>query len=135
MVTCGYNPSTADAMVNDPTIRKDIGFAQRLGCSAIVKVNLHTIRATKPKDLRAVAPQDRTHPKGHLWMQAAIAFCVRYDEPFWMTWGANARDDPRVDELLTQLSAAGARVRALARLDDGTPAHTLMLPYSVVDRL
>lgn len=135
MVTCGLNPSTADGLTDDPTIRKDIGFASRLSCGAIAKVNLHTFRSTNPKGLRAVPAVERTHPEGHEWMQIAINYCRRFDEPFWMTWGANARNDPRVDELLTLLSTSEVRVRALARLSDGTPAHTLMLPYSAVGKL
>ena len=56
------NPSTADAMQDDPTIRKCIGFAKRLGFGGIEVVNLFAYRATDPRDLRAngyqVGPDD-----------------------------------------------------------------------------
>lgn len=45
------NPSTADANVDDPTIRRCIGFARREGCGALVVVNLSAYRATRPQDL------------------------------------------------------------------------------------
>lgn len=45
------NPSIADAEIDDPTIRRCIGFAQREGCGSIEVVNLYAYRATKPDDL------------------------------------------------------------------------------------
>lgn len=51
----GVNPSTADASKDDPTIRKDIGFATRLGWSRIIKANLCGYRATDVRELAAVA--------------------------------------------------------------------------------
>jgi hypothetical protein len=50
MANIGANPSTADETVNDPTIRKDIGFATRLGFGGLLKLNVGGFRATKPKD-------------------------------------------------------------------------------------
>jgi hypothetical protein len=45
------NPSTADAVQNDPTIRKCIGFSERLGFGGLAVVNLFAFRATRPTDL------------------------------------------------------------------------------------
>lgn len=47
------NPSIADADVDDPTIRKCMGFATRWGAGGIRVVNLYPWRATKPRDLPA----------------------------------------------------------------------------------
>jgi hypothetical protein len=55
MVVVGLNPSTADASMDDPTIRRCVGFAQREGCTALAMVNLFAFRATNPRDLRAAA--------------------------------------------------------------------------------
>jgi hypothetical protein len=47
------NPSTADEVRNDATIRKCIGFASRLGYSSLVVTNLIPIIQTDPWDLPA----------------------------------------------------------------------------------
>lgn len=45
------NPSIADASVNDPTIRRCIGFAKEWQCTSLTVVNLFAFRATSPADL------------------------------------------------------------------------------------
>jgi len=45
------NPSTADATLDDPTIRRCIGFAKKWGYGSIEVVNLFAFRATNPNDL------------------------------------------------------------------------------------
>jgi hypothetical protein len=47
----GMNPSTADAYVDDPTIRREIGFAKSIGFLELVKCNIGDYRATNPRDL------------------------------------------------------------------------------------
>lgn len=45
------NPSTADANIDDPTIRRCVGFAKREGRNGIVVVNLFAGRATDPDEM------------------------------------------------------------------------------------
>ncbi len=46
------NPSRADAMVNDPTIRRCISFAQLWGFGSLEVVNLFAYRTVHPAELR-----------------------------------------------------------------------------------
>lgn len=48
----GLNPSTADETVDDPTIRRCIGFAKRWGYGAMCMTNLFAFRATDPKVMK-----------------------------------------------------------------------------------
>jgi hypothetical protein len=48
------NPSTADDVFDDATIRRCVGFAKRWGFSGIVVTNLFAYRATQPKDLKTL---------------------------------------------------------------------------------
>lgn len=57
----GMNPSTADALVDDPTCAREWTFARREGFAAMVKCNVGDYRATHPKmllepGLEAVSP-------------------------------------------------------------------------------
>lgn len=52
MVFVMLNPSTADADVDDPTIRRCISFARKLDYGSIQVVNLFAFRATDPEGLK-----------------------------------------------------------------------------------
>lgn len=66
--TCVFimlNPSTADGLVDDPTIRRCIGFAKKWGYKQLKVLNLFAFRATSPKDLkraaRPIGPENRSY--------------------------------------------------------------------------
>lgn len=125
------NPSTADALKDDPTIVKCIGFATRLGFGAIDVVNLFPWRATKPRDLWAAwkAGQDiGGGVQGKRFLEHALS------DPAGLTlaaWGANVPNDhERVEWLMEQDGAD--RLHALSVTKGGQPGHPLMLPYSCI---
>lgn len=59
------NPSTADEAVDDPTIRRCIGFAKGLGYGKLIVGNLFAYRATNPNDLLRVSVQVAIGPENH----------------------------------------------------------------------
>jgi hypothetical protein len=118
------NPSTADAGIDDPTIRKCIGFAQRLGYGGIEVVNLYAYRATDPRALKTAGYQ--VGPDNDRYTMAAIRRAANVA----LAWGANARGMIRPDIVLRMVREAGVTPMALRRLADGVPEHPLMLPYT-----
>ena len=80
------NPSTADADIDDPTIRRCMGFARREGFGGINVMNLYALRSTDPKKLFSgeYSPYGEDNFK---WQQALLESSV----PFVVcAWGANA---------------------------------------------
>lgn len=117
------NPSTADALVDDPTIRRCIGFARAMELDGIRVVNLYAFRATKPADLWTAA--DPVGGKNNSVLQDALVEAKWADMPVIAAWGAHARP-ARVEWLLRQPGAS--RLSALHVTKAGAPGHPLYLP-------
>jgi hypothetical protein len=117
------NPSTADAHVDDPTIRKCCGFARRWGCAGIWVVNLFAFRATNPRDLFFHSYETIVGPKNDEWVSAALK------GSYVCAWGA------AVSALATRrardvLALASVHRVCLGVAADGSPRHPLMLSYA-----
>lgn len=116
------NPSTADGLQDDATIRRCYGFAARAGFGELEVVNLYAYRATKPADLKAagypVGPENDRHIREAVLDAAAV--CV--------AWGANVAGLSRPGEVLTLLRQMGVKVKCLRITRSGYPQHPLMLP-------
>lgn len=110
------NPSTADAEMDDPTIRRCIGFARSWGLGGLVVVNLYALRSTDPKGLWKVADPVGPDNDAHLERTAGEA------EVIVASWGANARPD-RVDHVLTLPGMD--RLQCLGTTLAGAPKHPL----------
>lgn len=76
------NPSTADAEVDDPTIRRCIGFARRWGYGGVLVGNLYAYRATRPSEL-----DDADDPIGRR-NEEALYELVRRAGLIVAAWGA-----------------------------------------------
>jgi len=120
----GVNPSTADAYADDPTIRKDIGFAMRLGFGGILKLNLAAYRATKHRDCCA-APD----PIGPLnTPQHILGYAQQFSsKDVIFCWGHHGRNFPSQTQALELLFPTA---KCFGKNPDGTPRHTLMLAYA-----
>lgn len=116
------NPSTADASVDDATIRRCYGFASRGGFGGFEVVNLYAYRATKPSDLRRagypVGPDNDQHITDAV--HDASAVCV--------AWGANVAGLSRPDVVIPMLRDLNVDIKCLRITRSGYPQHPLMLP-------
>ena len=116
------NPSTADANVDDPTIRRCRRFASDNGYSGIVVVNLFAFRATKPKDL--FAAKDPIGPMNELYISEKTI-----QQDVCCAWGANAPSD-RVQAVKSVLAYTEANTLCLGITKSGAPRHPLYVKAS-----
>jgi hypothetical protein len=116
------NPSTADDVRDDPTIRRCIGLSRAWGFGGIDVVNLYGLRATDPADLRAARDPVGADNDG------AIARAARRADAVFAAWGIHA-DEARVTAVRRLL--AGCALWCLGRTRDGHPRHPLYVPGAV----
>lgn len=117
------NPSTADALTDDPTIRRCIGFARREGCGALAVINLYSLRATDP----AVLARD-PYPHGPRSATHAAEALRAADGPVICAWGADPMASGERLGMLDLIRAAGHRPMCLGMTKGGHPRHPLYLP-------
>lgn len=115
------NPSTADAVVNDRTINRCIGFAKEWGCTHLRVVNLYALRSTDPDALWV--HDDPVGPDNDMWIEHALKVTAG---PVVAAWGVNARLD-RVMQVLA-LPRAQERLMCLGVTKNGAPKHPLFVP-------
>jgi hypothetical protein len=113
------NPSTASAAVDDPTIRRCMGFARREGAGGLVVANLFTWRATQPAELLSVPDPIGEHADAFLRLVAGDGGRVV------VAWGAHQLAPKRGRQVLATLREAGAEVVCLKLTRDGEPGHPL----------
>lgn len=125
----GINPSTADASLDDATVRKWIGFAKRWGASRFIVGNVWPLRAT---DVRLLSTATRWLDIGRENQRHILAMAAEADV-LVPCWGDRAKV-PRVmhnelDELLALLRGTGKPVMHFGLTKGGDPKHPLMLGY------
>lgn len=129
----GLNPSTADEVDNDPTIRKCIGFAKRWGFGALDMVNLFAWRDRDQSGL--LSSPDPIGPKNNAAIREVFGFAHR----IVYAWGPGksaavgrlirSRLESPAWQAIEIYETRGETGR-LSRTKDGSPGHPLMLSYA-----
>jgi hypothetical protein len=83
------NPSTADADVDDNTIRRCMGFSRKFGAGGIAVVNLFAYRATIPEQLRSEGI-DPVGPENDARIVQAVIAARALDGRVIAAWGSHA---------------------------------------------
>lgn len=117
------NPSAADHIVNDATIKKCIGFTTRMGFNALIVVNLFAFRSRDPKVMRKAA--DPVGPENDLHLaevagSGAITICA---------WGPAGGHRNRDKQVIDWLHKNGIETHCLLITSNGSPGHPLFIPY------
>lgn len=112
------NPSTADAVKDDPTIRRCIGFATRGDFGGIVVVNLYAWRTPDPDELHRVV--DPVGPQNVEAVRTAIRNC----DLVVAAWGASLLPK-RPTPIFEVLDTCAKPVTCLGYTKSGAPRHPL----------
>lgn len=122
------NPSTADADLDDPTIRRCVGFARSWGAGGIVVVNLFAFRATDPADLArsGAGGVDLAGADRDLHLQEVFGVV----DSVVCAWGACPVVRSEHVRAVLSLIPASVEVTCLGRTKEGHPRHPLYLAAS-----
>lgn len=114
----GLNPSTADEVQDDPTVRRCIAYSKRWGFSALCMTNLFAWRSTDPRGMKAAVDPVGPANDETLTRIAGLAGLVI------AAWGVHGTFAGRADHVLKILPV---RPLCLAKTKDGHPGHPLYL--------
>lgn len=133
----GLNPSTADHVLDDPTIRKCITLARAWGHDAIEVVNLFGFRTAYPKELRrahrdsgslerVVGAENDDHVRYVLSRAARIV----------AAWGRHEiAGETHRDRRVCAIALEHGDVFCLGHTQNGEPRHPLYMPNDTEPQL
>lgn len=127
------NPSRAGVEKDDPTVRKCLGFARRLGYRGLVVVNLFSMVATDPTELLA---SDYAWASGDPDNFEQVVVAAKSADLVIAAWGCEAhrvgrrQKHPRRDKVVAEaLASLDVQLHALKVTKSGHPQHPLYLAY------
>lgn len=115
------NPSTADEMQDDPTIRRCIAYAKTWGYDGLCMANLFAWRATDPREMLAQVDPVGAENDWYLRTLAETAGVVV------AAWGVHGTHRGRADDVRAMLP----RLHYLRLTKGGHPGHPLYLPKTL----
>ncbi len=124
----GLNPSTADEVQDDPTIRRCIRFAKDWGYGAMCMTNLFPFRATDPEEMRSHHTEEN--------FEAILAYTVNITHIRTIAlgtslivaaWGTHGCHLDAGNSLKEYLRKEGLKLHHLGLNEDRSPKHPLYL--------
>lgn len=131
LVIAGLNPSVANETDDDPTITREIDFAQLWGCGLLYKVNAYGWVETNPKLMFAEKrknSRDIVGPDNDAHIRRAVEMCKAANGIFLVAWGKNI--EPYRQLVLAEI--IGDLAMCIKTNLDGTPTHPLYQPKTSV---
>lgn len=116
------NPSTADEVDSDPTVRRCLKFANDWGYDGCIVTNLFAYRATDPMALRDI--QDPVGPSNN----EAILNAAQGAARVVCAWGVHGAFLLRGRIVYDLLTARKIELSCIAKTKQGHPMHPLYLP-------
>ena len=116
------NPSTADAEVDDPTIRRVIQFARSWGYGAVYVANLYAFRSTDPKALKHADDPVGKDNVSHITQLIGMVDKVVY------AWGNNKKEPSWLSEMVQT-------PYCIDLSKNGIPKHPLYLKSELIPKV
>jgi len=113
----GLNPSTADEYVDDPTVRRCIGYARTWRYGSLVMANLFAYRSTSPSDLYTA--EDPVGPDNDRWLEDL----AMYADLVVAAWGNHGQLNHRWKVVASNLK----NLYCLGMTKQRQPCHPLYL--------
>lgn len=129
------NPSTADARIDDQTVRRGMWFSRSWGCAAMHFLNLHAFRATDPKVMWAAQGRgvDIVGPENDRYLRSHIMAACTSAMPLIAAWGSTSApgtrfraNQARIEHVLAMPGAVA--FQCLGKTASGAPRHPSRLP-------
>ena len=117
----GLNPSTADEIKDDPTMRRCIRFSKDFGFGGFIMANIFAFRSTDPKKLKKI--KNPIGKKNDYWIK-------KLNKEAGMTiaaWGTHGDYLDRGKEVSIMLK----NLYCLRKTKNGFPSHPLYLPANL----
>lgn len=121
LMVIGLNPSTADEVNDDATLRKCMGFAWRWNCGTLCMANLFAWRDTDPAKMMAASDPVGPDNDRHLLECAGEATMIL------AAWGTHGSHQGRAAAVVKLLQ--DRPLHCLGTNQDGSPKHPLYVPY------
>lgn len=118
------NPSTADAVILDPTVRRCLGYAMDWGFKRMMVANLFALRSTDPSVLKR--EEDPVGEENDLAIAVGAATATLVVAA-WGTHGTLKDRDRQVIEIVSRWKD----LYCLALTKEGIPGHPLYLKKSL----
>jgi len=133
------NPSTADALKDDPTTRKCLHYARKYGCGRYTAVNLFSFRSHMPKVMKKATDPIGAHNDYHLlkWIDMSIGIP---DSIVVVAWGNDGSHLNRDTEVMSLIKLHGITPLCFRTNQNGTPKHPTylannldLIPYKLIN--
>lgn len=124
MAVIGLNPSIANEMDDDPTIRRCVRFAKDWGFSGLWMLNLFAMVSTDPDGLKTA-----NSPIG-IMNDVTIITAAQTCGLTLAAWGAYPFAKHRARNVAKILEDRGCKLHCLGFTKDGSPKHPLYVPAS-----
>jgi len=120
------NPSTADAMNNDPTVERCERRARSMGFGGLIVTNLFAFRATDPRDMKA-----HSDPIGERNDDAILESACQ-SRMIVCAWGEHGKFLNRSEAVMKLIrDKCDSKIHAIAVNNSGEPKHPLYCGYDL----